>query len=162
VNSAREKLRRRFLPSELRLLLIGESPPASGRFFYQQDSGLYRATREAFQIGDRSVSDTNFLEIFQARGCYLIDLCPDPVDQLQSKDRRAACLASESSLKRALGRLRPELIATVVRSIEENVERAAAAANWHGSIEHLPYPGRWSRHRDIYVQQLARLLHGLS
>ena len=38
---AREHLRRRYRPAHVDLLFIGEAPPASGRFFYQADSGLY-------------------------------------------------------------------------------------------------------------------------
>ena len=45
----RERLRQQFRPEAVRLLFIGESPPASGRFFYHGDSGLYRAIREVFQ-----------------------------------------------------------------------------------------------------------------
>jgi len=32
---ARERLRKRYRPSPVRILFVGESPPASGRFFYQ-------------------------------------------------------------------------------------------------------------------------------
>ena len=46
--SAREGLRNRYCPDSVRILFVGKSPPASGRFFYQADSGLYRAVREAF------------------------------------------------------------------------------------------------------------------
>jgi hypothetical protein len=48
----RERLRLRYRPVLIRLLFIGESPPASGRFFYRQDSGLYRAIRDAFRRQD--------------------------------------------------------------------------------------------------------------
>ncbi len=78
------------------MLFIGESPPASGRFFYHRDSGLYRATCDAFQIIDPAINDENFLAAFQAMGCYLIDLCPDPVDRLDPPSRRAACRAGEA------------------------------------------------------------------
>lgn len=36
----REILRRAWRPVEVQLLFVGESPPFSGRFFYQRDSGL--------------------------------------------------------------------------------------------------------------------------
>jgi hypothetical protein len=150
----RETLRRRFRPARLRLLFIGESPPASGRFFYRGDSGLYRAMRDAFRAIDASITDTNFLSIFQASGCYLIDLCPTPVDHLDAKSRRAACLASEALLSRTISRLQPTAIATVVRSIEDNVARAASRADWDGVFIHLPYPGRWSGHRAVFVDTL--------
>ena len=146
----------------MRLLFIGESPPASGRFFYQGDSGLYRAMRAAFRSIDPAIGDYEFLDVFRASGCYLIDLCAEPVDKLDAKSRRDACRAGEASLARALARLQPAGIATLLRSIEGNVARAAARAGWHGPTIHLPYPGRWSRHREAFVSALAPAIASLS
>ena len=150
-----ERRRLRFRPARVELLFVGESPPASGRFFYQGDSGLYRAMREAFLVADPSMSDASFLAAFQTAGCYLIDLCREPVDHLDSRSRRATCLASEASLSRTISRLQPLKIVTVVRSIEANVTRAALRAGWHGPFLHLPYPGRWSHYKDRFVQNLV-------
>jgi hypothetical protein len=155
VRQRQERLRRHFLPARLRLLFVGESPPASGRFFYQADSGLYRAVRDSFQVVNPSITDDNFLTSFQTAGCYLIDLCSDPVDHLPADLRRAARLASEPALARAIHRFRPVKIVTVLRSIEDNVARAINHAQWHGEVIHLPYPGRWSRHREVFMETLA-------
>ncbi len=157
----RERLRRRYRPADPRLLFIGEAPPASGRFFYQRDSGLYRAMRDAFRLIDPSMTDDGFLAVFQSSGCYLIDACPRPIDQLDPRSRRAACLASEPSLSRAIRRLQPHAIATLVRSIRGNVERAASLAGWTGPLIDLPYPGRWSRHRQIFLDTLVPQLRAL-
>ena len=159
--AARARLQRRYRPCPVRMLFVGESPPASGRFFYRCDSGLYRAIREAFCAIDPTLTDDDFLAAFQAAGCYLIDLCPDPVDHMDPQSRRAACVASERSLARTIRKLQPQTIVTVVLSIRENVERSTAHADWHGPVFNLPYPGRWSRHRDIFVTTLAPLLRSL-
>lgn len=156
-----ESLRRRYRPARLRLLFVGESPPASGRFFYQGDSGLYRAIRDAFRTVDASITDESFLARFQASGCYLIDLCAEPVDHLDPQTRRAACRESQATLSQTIARLHPLMIATVVRSIEGIVTLAASGAGWHGPFIHLPYPGRWSRHRDVFVDTLAEQLPAL-
>jgi hypothetical protein len=151
----RERLRRAFRPVRLRMLFVGESPPASGRFFYLGNSGLYRAMRDAFRIVDPSIDNENFLAVFQGSGCYLIDLCPAPVDRLDPISRREACLAGERPLSRSIARLQPAMIATMLRSIEGHVERAASHAAWRGPIVSLPYPGRWSRHKDTFVDILV-------
>ena len=148
----RERLRRSYRPERVRLLFIGESPPASGRFFYRGDSGLYRAMREAFQAVDPSITDATFLRSFQSSGHYLVDLCPEPVDRLDTKSRRAESRKAEASLSQAIGQLRPVIIATVVRSIERNVLAAASAANWCGTMIHLPYPGRWLHHKNAFFE----------
>lgn len=149
------RLQQRFLPDCVRVLFIGEAPPASGRFFYRKDSGLYRAVRDAFAIVDTSIDDANFLGRFQSSGCYLIDLCPDPVDQLEGPARRVHCSANEPLLCRKIKKLQPRLLVTMLRSIRGNVERAAARADWQGRWLELPYPGRWVRHRESFIAELV-------
>ena len=77
--AARERLRRRFLPERVRVLFVGESPPAAGSFFYAADSELYRATRDAFEAAlPRFRNVDTFLKAFAESGCYLVDLSLDP------------------------------------------------------------------------------------
>jgi hypothetical protein len=156
-----EELRLRFRPERVRLLLVGESPPASGRFFYRGDSGLYRAMRDLFHKADPSIEDEDFLSRFQGLGCYLVDLCGVPVDRLGAKPRRELCRSSEEPLGDAIGLLRPERIVSLVRSIECNVVRAASRAGWEGAIVSAPYPGRWVRHRERFVEVLQPVVAGL-
>ncbi|MGB6941440.1 MAG: uracil-DNA glycosylase family protein [Bryobacteraceae bacterium] len=155
METGRERLRRRYRPAKVRLLFIGEAPPASGRFFYQRDSGLYRAIRDAFCSLDPSVTDEGFLDSFQNAGCYLIDACATPVDQLDARSRRAACLASEALLSRRISLLQPSAIVILLRSIRSNVRRAAESAGWEGPMIELPYPGRWARHRETFLRTLV-------
>ncbi|MEQ1907761.1 MAG: hypothetical protein ABMA15_03015 [Vicinamibacterales bacterium] len=145
----------------MHVLLVGESPPASGRFFYQQDSGLYRAVFETFHSVDSSLDRTNFLSLFAAAGCYLVDLCPEPVDRLDAAPRRAACRAGEARLAKTIARFQPSAIVSVVRSIEANVGRALARAHWYGECHCLPYPGRWQRSRTAFRNEFAPLVRTL-
>jgi hypothetical protein len=164
---SRERLRRRYRPKRVKILFLGESPPASGRFFYQADSGLYRAIKETFIRAfpalkdleqNPTKADTAFLKAIAAMGCYLVDLCERPVDRLSSQARRRACLAGEARLSTTLRALRPEILVTVVRSIAGNVERAQEKAGWSGQHIVLPYPGRWHQHRAGFVRVLVPLL----
>jgi hypothetical protein len=111
--------------------------------------------RDAFRMIDPSINDENFLAVFQATGCYLVDLCPVPADHLDSKSRQSVCRASEELLSRKIARLQPAMIASLLRSIEGNVARAASRAHWCGPFIHLPYPGRWSRYRNAFVDTLT-------
>lgn len=157
----REGLRESFRPKRIRILFIGEAPPASGRFFYSANSGLYRAMRDAFIAVCPRTDDENFLDLFQASGCYLTDLYPKPVDHLNEKLRRRARILGEEILSEQLIRLRPEKIAPVLRVIRSHVEKAALRAHWHGQIIKLPYPGRWHRHRVDFLKALAPTLQQL-
>lgn len=157
----RERVRRRYRPARIRLLFIGESPPASGRFFYQKDSGLYRAVRDTFRRVDSSITDDTFLRVFQELGCYLIDACAKPVDHLDARSRRAACLAGEPALSRKIRQFEPDAIVTLLKSIRGNVRRACAQAGWHGLVLEVPYPGRWASHRKIFLESLVPELEKL-
>jgi uracil DNA glycosylase superfamily protein len=157
----RETLRKSFRPACIHLLFIGEAPPVSGRFFYSANSGLYRAMRMAFQIADSTINNETFLAAFQQRGCYLTDLCLEPVDHLAPDERRALRRNGEARLARQLRRLRPVVIAPVLRSISKNVENAVSSARWRGDIVELPYPGRWSRNREAFIQALVPILRRL-
>ncbi|MFN7921367.1 MAG: hypothetical protein U0Q16_14795 [Bryobacteraceae bacterium] len=148
-------------PTCVKALFVGESPPASGRNFYAADSGLYRSIHEAFAAADPRFRDGDFLTTFHGAGCYLVDLCAEPVDHLPAKDRSLVCRASEPRLAGAVRHLRPASIVTVVRSIEPNVARALALACWSGPVISLPYPGRWSAHRKAFVSSLRAALPAL-
>jgi hypothetical protein len=63
-----EALRLRYKPARVRWLLIGESPPANGTFFYKADSNLSRYTQQAFSTAlEREFADgKEFLDFFKA------------------------------------------------------------------------------------------------
>jgi len=155
---AKEALRRHYRPTKVKLLFVGESPPASGRFFYRADSGLYRAIRLTFIKIFPKLKTINFLDAFQFLGCYLVDLCGRPVDHLDAAERRQACLDGEGRLAKMIQQFQPDIVVTVVRSIVANVERAQEQANWKGLHVKLPYPGRWQHHRTVFEKVLASLL----
>ena len=157
----RERLRRSFQPCRVQLLFVGESPPASGRFFYSGNSGLYRAMRAAFEQADPRVHEENFLAFFRSYGCYLVDLSLEPVDHLDVVTRRSMCKAGEEHLTNEIVRFQPEVIAPLLRSIASNVEHAAAGANWNGRLVPLPYPGRWSRLREAFIETLLPVVRQL-
>ncbi len=155
---ARERLRRRYRPAHVRMLFVGEAPPASGRFFYQADSGLYRAIRDAFVHANPKMGEGDFLKSFQELGCYLVDVCGKPVDRMARDRRKRACAKGEVRLSRILRQLRPDIVITVVRSIAANVTRSERRAGWKGRHIELPYPGRWHRHRAVFLRTLTSLL----
>ena len=158
-DSDRERLERRYRPRHIRLLFVGESPPASGRHFYAGDSGLYRAIRESFLTAFPPWrAEPDFLSAFRTASCVLVDLCERPVDDLALGLRRARCRASEPRLTAEIAATQPRAIVTVVRSIEANVRRAVAVADWEGETLALPYPGRWSRARSTFTAALVPAL----
>jgi hypothetical protein len=104
------------------------------------------------------LKNSEFLKEFRSLGCYLIDLCGEPVDHLPRSTRTNICRAGEARLVRAILVLRPTVVVTLVRAIRNSVERALTMAKWSGTHLELPYPGRWKHHRVEFQRQLIPVL----
>jgi hypothetical protein len=77
-----ESLRHSYRPSEIILLLAGESPPPHKGFVYDasaMEGPLSRSTRRSFEdvFGTKYSDRQDFLRVFKSRSCYLIDLFED-------------------------------------------------------------------------------------
>ena len=160
-----EVLRQQFRPKRVSVLFVGESPPAGGTFFYRANSLLYEATREAFNAAVPDlVRDGGFLDRFRDLGCYLDDLCLQPVNHLKldnplaRKKRLQLREEGEVALATRMRDYSPRAIVVTMLGITENVGRAALSAGLDGSPRTaLPFPGR-KAHRDRYVTELEQLL----
>lgn len=160
--SPAERARRRHKPSDMRVLFIGESPPAGGTFFYFANSKLYDATRDAFEAAIPALRrEPDFLDAFCRLGCYLEDLSVVPVNHLDLKDReqrearRALRREGVNPLARRMRPWSPRIVAPVVLDMVKTGDIAAALklANLE-NVERadLPFPGR---HYNRYVNELT-------
>ncbi len=72
-DSATERLRSSYRPDNVRLLLVGESPPAGGKFFYDDRSRVPLRTHTIKVFSDALNlsfnSDREFLNWFKKAGC---------------------------------------------------------------------------------------------
>jgi hypothetical protein len=159
-----EAVRRQFLPKSMSMLFIGESPPAGGTFFYLANSKLYEATKEAFRSAlPDLVRGPNFLERFAKLGCYLGDLCLQPVNHLKldsplAKAKRLRLREQgETPLAARMRDFAPRHVVAVMKGIEANVVRARDLAKLDAGLDVLPFPGRRA-HRDRYVDELVEVL----
>ena len=163
----REELRRGFRPRKVQVFFIGESPPKSGEFFYSADSNLYTHTKEAFEKAYNKLwaKSTDFFDFFRSSGCYLDDLCLEPVNHLRKTreeraERRAIRRRAALSLSERIGYARPKGIIVTPLLIRGTVGRAirnakiAEARMWY-----LPFPVRGYQRR--YVNELCCALKEL-
>jgi hypothetical protein len=150
------------MPDEVRVLFIGESPPAGGTFFYYANSNVYDATRDTFEAGIPGLRRTeDILDAFMRLGCYLEDLSPVPVNHLdlsdreQRRQRRALRAEGIRPLARRMRLWSPLVVAPVVLDMVKtgDITEALCLAG-HADVERadLPFPGR---HRDRYVDELT-------
>jgi hypothetical protein len=79
-------LRRRFEPASATLVIVAESPPVSGLYFYNPDGELlFAALME--QLGVQPRTKLEGLTEFQKRGWALVDATYEPVNGLTGRGR---------------------------------------------------------------------------
>jgi hypothetical protein len=161
-NASHEALRTRYRPDDIRLLFLGESPPVGGTFFYAADSNLQRWTQRAFTatFGQVWACGEDFLTAFQALGCYLDDLCLDPVNGLDPVARRRARREAEPLLAARLRDMHPRAAISMMTGTEANVRAALHLAGRDDlPLSIMPFPTFGNQHR--YVARLVPALRGL-
>jgi hypothetical protein len=161
-----EKLRESYKPERVGVqttcLMIGESRPHGGTFFYQADSALYFATRRAFYeaFGGEVQLGRDFLRQFQKSGFFLTDLCTRPVNRLNDLERIGERRRGEASLGRRIESLpNATSIILVMKAIRVNVESALASSRRSDLRINLvlPFPARPNLAVD-YAHQLRDYL----
>jgi hypothetical protein len=82
-------LRRQYLPGMVKLVVIAESPPASGRYFYDPtvapSEQLFAAPMKQLRLSPNTKEEG--LREFQRRGWVLVDATYEPVNKLADSCR---------------------------------------------------------------------------
>lgn len=154
----RERLRVRFRPDDVEVLFVGESAPDGGTFFYEADSNLYGAIREACQRAYGPLPEGEaFLEWFKGQSLWLYDLSVRPVNRARGRPRKDAVDEGMLPLARLLRQLGPDYVVAIKESIAPTVRRAADLARLPQTrVRVLPFPlYQWRRR---FVDELAAFL----
>lgn len=160
VDDARELFRQRYRPDDIVVLLVGESAPEGGTFFYQADSHLFHATREAFERAYGSApTGVAFLEMLKEQGIWLYDMAAEPVNRKRGRPRAAAVSAGVVRLAELIADAEPDFVIAVKTSLESPVGQAAALAAFPADrLRIWPFPlYQW---REEYITQLANFMSG--
>ncbi len=152
-----EELREKFKPEKVRVLLVGESPPAEGTFFYDR-SLMTTYTKNAFEsaLDKRFQSNVEFFEHMKEIGFYLEDLSQVPIDKLPSSEREAKLVEESEQFAERVALLNPEAVVIILRKIEKIVRQALAEAGSTAQVYVLPFPG--NGHQTKYKAQLIPIV----
>jgi hypothetical protein len=152
-----EALRKSYRPQKVHLLLVGESAPASGKFFSHQ-SVMTTFTARAFEkaYGLTFTDNADFLQFFQTWGCYLEDLSLTPVNTMRPTERRQTLQASVPALSQRIRDVEPAVVIAVLRKIAPYVQEALAPASRPVVFRVLPFPGHG--YQNTYIDGLSGLL----
>lgn len=139
---AYEELRVRYRPRAVRLLLIGESRPAGGTFFYLANSHLFRATHEAFERALGALpAEEAFLTWLRTNGVWLYDVSPAQVNRLRGRPRQEAVDAHAAQLVEVLRDTKPEVAVVIKRTLAPLVRQAVQSAGLQSEVlQVLPFP----------------------
>jgi hypothetical protein len=148
-----EELRESFHPDCIATLFVGESAPASGRFFYSGNSSLFRAMKRVF--GNRET----FLDDFKRMGFYLDDLVLTPVNKLERRERSRRREEAVPDLAKRLVKYKPKAVVVVMRAILPKVRQAMRIAGMSYEPFCVPHPafGNWTRFRDAMTEIVDEL-----
>jgi hypothetical protein len=82
-------LRRRYLPEAIKLVIVAESPPSSGKYFYNPEGKVTEPLFNALMLQLRftPTSKEAGLREFHKRGWLLVDATYQPVNNRKDRDR---------------------------------------------------------------------------
>ena len=152
-------------PNVVKVLYVAESPPEGGTFFYYGNSNLYFAVLEAFKsvLGkDINIKSKSFLEFFKDLGCYLEDLCEEPVNNLPKIERLKKRVGGIDGLSSKIRNLRPEVVVILMKEIQPEVKEAIRRSGHRPDlIEVTPFPAHSEQNRLNCVRRNAEILESL-
>ena len=158
-------LRNRYLPKTLKLIFILESPPASGKYFYDEtgytSEPLFNELMKALQYRPKNKKDG--LEFFKGKGFFLIDSTYNPVDKLKENERRDVILSDFNNFLADLQEINlnesPLILvkANVCRLLEENLKTRGFNVLNEGIIVPFPSNGQQNRFQNKIKKILDKI-----
>jgi hypothetical protein len=147
------RYRRDYEPEEVTLAIIAESPPASGKFFYDPSGTTAEPLFAALikQIGICPCTKQDGLMELQRRGWILIDSTYQPVNSRKISDRNSVIVGDYGLLCADLSSLIPDrsaplllIKANVCRILEPRLVQNGFNVLNHGEVVYFPANG-WQR-----------------
>ena len=152
--------RNKYKPNRVNVLLIAESPPSSGGYFYSETTigkdHLFRETMKAVKFWpvDRPMrkgcDKKSMLERFRSIGFFLIDTCELPVDKLQPRQRRISTIQGASTLPHRVRELDPTRIVIVKKTVFKPARQSLTEAGFGDRIlntKPLPFPSHGNQRK---------------
>jgi len=157
------EMRNRYLPANLKIIFLLESPPASRKYFYNPGGSIGEPLFKAMMklIGINPENKEQGLNTFQETGHFLVDATYAPVNELKGKDRENTILADYRNLKTDLNSLckerSPDIIlvkANICRLLEPKLMSDGFKVKNAGVI--VPFPS--TGHQTDFAKKM-RLLY---
>lgn len=153
-----EKLRQQYRPDELNILLVGESAPECGTFFYEGGNAMATYVRKCFEevLGIKYEGDENFLKDFKKNKCYLDDLSIAPVNKMENRLRKETLEKCIPELASRIETYQPKVIVSLLKKIDKHVKSSIEKTSVSVAYYSLPFPG--NGHQNKFSKELTELL----
>jgi len=113
------------------ILIVGESRPNNGTFFYFRNSVLYKYINEEIARYTNSyVQDFDCLEFFKSNNIFLDDLNQEPVNHLPRDIRRMLNRNAIQSLSDRIKKYQPRIVISILKGVREEVCKAISLSSF--------------------------------
>ena len=154
-------------PEIVKVLLIGESPPAQGKnfFYFAPNSDLYNFTKLAFENvhKDKLGKYKNFLDFFKLKGFFLDDLCRKPINDIKDEyERENERQYNIDNLSDRFIEYNPIVIIGIMKKIKDHIAEAIRLSKIEPKyIFYLGYPTHNKRNISNYINGLEDIIRSL-
>ena len=152
-----EKLRASYKPTDVKILIVGESPPVGGTFFYDR-SKMTIYTKKAFEnaFNKSFVDEKEFLDFFKSQNCYLDDICLTPVNNMEKQQREQMLQNSIADFSKRLKSYQPDVIIVALKKIAMYTQQAIELSGVKSKYYQIPFAGNgW---QNKYIEELEKIL----
>jgi hypothetical protein len=170
--SAYINLRRRYEPERIRLVIIAESPPASGLYFYDETGApsepLFAAPMKQLDPSQprRATKEVGLRE-FQRRGWLLVDATYEPVNKLGRSSVAGVIERDYPLLRDDLVTLTPDRSVPLVlikknicKALEPKLTRDGFRVLNRGCVIYFPASGRQKEFHEQFSAIIANATEG--
>lgn len=158
---------RKFEPASVKLVIVAESPPASGKYFYNPEGApsepLFKALM--LQLNFKPTTKESGLREFQQRGWVLVDATYEPVNALSGPARDKVIARNYPFLRGDLTALLPDRSAPLVlvkanicRLLESDLAKDGFNVLNKGRVVYFPSTGR----QKDFQRQFSAILKSAS
>ena len=156
-------LRNKYLPTNVKVVFILESPPTSGKYFYDEEGSLSESLFSAMMklLNLKPQNKREGLKAFADSGHFLVDATYEPVNQLKGKIRDNTIFRNFEKLVTDLKKLGdPELInfvlvkANICRLLEPRLLSKGFNIRNNGIIVPFPSTGQQKKF-SIEIQKIV-------
>jgi hypothetical protein len=157
-------LRNKYRPGKIRVTFVLESPPISGKYFYEPEGKTSEPLFSAMMkvIGNEPATKEDGLVAFSTTGFFLVNATYSPVNHIKSMKKRNEAILADlpeliQDLKHTVGNQGAKLVlvkANICRLLEKPLKSAGLNVTNNGTV--VPFPSH--NHQANFHKNIKKVL----